>query len=165
MVISMRASGLAFLVVLLVAGADSAFGQAGQPLTEQNLTNLIELQIDDQAIAAKLEKAGVAFPVDQATVARLKNAGASDAVIAAARAAGSAGKTTAALDAITYRDVLKLLQVGLREKDILRRLEKSPTSFTLDAAQVAALKRPAPPRVCCRRCSEGAWCPRPAARK
>jgi hypothetical protein len=42
---------------------------------------------------------------------------------------------------VTYQDVLKLVQLGLQEEAIMKCIEKSPTIFTLDATQVAELKR------------------------
>jgi hypothetical protein len=42
---------------------------------------------------------------------------------------------------ITYQDVLKLLENKTDEQEILNRLEKSPTIFTLDARQVDELKK------------------------
>jgi hypothetical protein len=113
---------------------------AAPPLSEKSLVKLIELEIDDDTIAAKLKGAGVGFAVDDAVTARLKKAGASDHLLeavcqAGARTPASTGKV------ITYNDVLKLLQVGLDEKDVLKRLEKSPTWFVLDSSQVAELKK------------------------
>ena len=43
--------------------------------------------------------------------------------------------------AITYQDVLKLVQLGLGENDVLKVLDKSPTVFTLDTAQIQELKQ------------------------
>jgi len=43
--------------------------------------------------------------------------------------------------AITYQDVLKLLEAGTPEAEILDRLAKSPTLFTLDTEQIDALKK------------------------
>ena len=40
-----------------------------------------------------------------------------------------------------YTDVLKLLQLGLGENEVVRLLEKSPTIFTLDTNQVDELKQ------------------------
>jgi len=42
---------------------------------------------------------------------------------------------------ITYQDVLKLLELKIDEQEILKRLEKSPTIFTLDVSQVDELKK------------------------
>src|SRR5262249_37714738 len=71
---------------------------------------------------------------------RLRKAATSDAVLDAVRRAG-AGKPAAAAKAVTYQDVLQLLRLGIEEKDILERLKKSPTLFTLDARQVAELEQ------------------------
>jgi Mg-chelatase subunit ChlD len=42
--------------------------------------------------------------------------------------------------AVTYQDLLKLLGRGVPEQDVRKRLEGSPTQFTLDAEQVRELK-------------------------
>jgi hypothetical protein len=136
-----KAIGWSLVLALILAVSAPGQRQRSQPLTEENLTKLIELQIDDEAIASKLKKEGVGFAIDEAAIRRLRKSGASDAVIAAVQAAGAAGEAPAAGKAITYQDVLKLLQLGLDEKEILKRLEKSPTVFTLDASQVEELKR------------------------
>jgi Ca-activated chloride channel family protein len=153
------------LILAMVLMARSPAGQAGpdRPLTEENLTKLIELQIDDSAIASKLKKEGVGFAVDAAAVSRLRKAGASDAVIAAVQAAGSAGQTAAAGKAVTYPDVLKLLQIGLDEKILLERLEKSPTLFTLDASQVEELKRAGATESLLKAMQQGRARPHPAS--
>ena len=141
MVALRRASAWLLVLVLLLVASAPARAQGGRPLAEEDLTKLIELQIDDDAVASKLQKEGLNFAVDEDAIGRLKRAGASDAVIEAARAAGAARKTATAGKAVTYQDLLKLLQLGLDEQDILKRLEKSPTLFTLDASQVKELKR------------------------
>src|SRR5689334_1189190 len=43
--------------------------------------------------------------------------------------------------AVTYQDVLKLLEAGTPESEILRHLAQSPTLFTLDTQQLDALKK------------------------
>jgi WD40 repeat protein len=68
------------LLGLLVARADGP-----KPLSEADLLKLIELQIREKAIIARVEKAGVDFKMDDAVIERLKKAGASEAVLAAVR--------------------------------------------------------------------------------
>jgi Ca-activated chloride channel homolog len=46
-----------------------------------------------------------------------------------------------ASQAVTFQDVIKLLQLGIGENDVLKVLEKSPTIFTLDASQIGELKK------------------------
>src|SRR5688572_18989713 len=77
-----RSTSLALLLVLtaLLACAREA---GAKPLSEQDLAKLIELQIGDEAIVAKLEKEGAAFSADAEVVKRLKAAGASDTVLGA----------------------------------------------------------------------------------
>jgi hypothetical protein len=109
-------------------------------LSEKDIVSLVELQIDDAAIVTKLQKGGVSFAVDPAALTRLKEAGATDAVLEAVQAAASR-KSAPGGAPVTYPDVLKLVQLGIDEAAILKRLEKSPTTFTLSAEQVAELKQ------------------------
>ena len=84
------------------------------------------------------------FAPDASILDRLQKAGASDTLLDAVRSARNPSRSAiqaSRLPAITYQDVLKLLEVGLDEPTILKRLEASPTHFTLDAAQVAELKK------------------------
>jgi hypothetical protein len=75
--------------LLALARADSP-----KPLSEADLVKLIELQIDDQAVVARLEKGGVSFKVDSAAVTRLEKAGASAAVVAALQKLAEPKKAT-----------------------------------------------------------------------
>src|SRR5205814_9929814 len=87
MMLAMRGAGRWSLILAMVLVVwIPARGGGGQPLSEATLTKLIELPIDDGAIASKLRKEGIGLAVDAAMVRRLKRAGASDAVIAAVRA-------------------------------------------------------------------------------
>jgi Ca-activated chloride channel family protein len=138
--LTMRRGGAWLLGTTLVLAAwVVAPARGDQPLSEENLTKLIALQIDDDAVVAKIKKSGLSFAVDTSAVERLTKAGASGPVVAAVRAAGTA-PAAASVKAVTYQDVLALLKLGLGEGEIIRRLEKSPTIFTLDAAQVDELR-------------------------
>jgi hypothetical protein len=137
----MRRAGAWLLGALLFLTIPAGVPARGdQPLREVNLTQLIALQIDDDAIVAKIQKSGLGFVADGPTVDRLTKAGASGRVIEAVRKMG-ATPVAAAGKAVTYPDVLGLLKMGLGEDAIIKRLEKSPTLFTLDAVQVDELKR------------------------
>jgi Mg-chelatase subunit ChlD len=127
------------LILLAITVVDVTCA-ADQPLSEKNVANFIELQIEDDAIIARIKKAGVAFAGDEEAIARLKEAGASDAVLAAIRSLADVTKP-AAKGAITYDNILNLLEGGLEEDAILKRLEKSPTVFTLSGEQTAELKK------------------------
>lgn len=84
-----------FLVALCVVGllvASRAAMAADPPLAEEAIVSLIELQIDDDDIIAKVKKAGLAFAPDDEALQRLTDAGASEAVIEALRKAGSVKK-------------------------------------------------------------------------
>ena len=124
-----------------ILAASRSAAAADPPLAEKAIVSLIELQIDDDAIIARVKKAGLAFAPDDAALVRLTEAGASEAVIQALRQAGAAKKPAAGGKAITFPDILKLLELGIDEATILKRLEKSPTVFVLDAEQIAQLKQ------------------------
>ncbi len=130
----------AALVIGLLVETQPGVAKAG-PLSQDDLKTLIDLGIDDAAIVAKIRKDGVGFAVDDPAIAKLKSAGASNEVVAALQEAAKAKSPAAAPgQAITYADVLKLVKLGIDEDTILKRVEKSPTVFTLSAEQVAELK-------------------------
>jgi WD40 repeat protein len=83
------------------ARADDKPAAKVKPLTEADVLRLIELQKEEDAILARLEKAGVGFTVDDALLERLKKAGASPAVLAALRRGrAAAGKPGAPAKAV-----------------------------------------------------------------
>ena len=132
-------------VALSLAGilvTSRAATAADPPLAEEAIVSLIELQIDDEAIVARVKKAGLAFAPDDAALKRLADAGASEQVIQALREAGSVKKKPAASGkTITFQDISKLLELGIDEATILKRLEKSPTVFVLDVDQITELTK------------------------
>jgi hypothetical protein len=132
-----------FLVALcgwgMLVSSQSATA-ADAPLDEKAIISLIELEIGDEAIIARVKKAGLDFAPDDEALQRLTDAGASEAVIEALRKAGTAKKPAAGGKAITFPDIMKLLELGIDEATILKRLEKSPTVFVLDADQITQLK-------------------------
>jgi HEAT repeat protein len=77
------------LAAVLLAGLPlSAFPEAAskpKPLSEADVLKLIELQRQTEAILARLNKAGVDFPVNEAVLERLRKAGASEKVLDALR--------------------------------------------------------------------------------
>src|SRR5438094_502611 len=84
-----------FAIAFLAIGTARADGQ--KPLTEADLTKLIELQIDNQVIVGKLEKEGIKFEATPEVLDRLKKAGASAEVLAAVqKAVASKTPTTGA---------------------------------------------------------------------
>lgn len=139
-------AGVAFF--LAVSMAPWVWAQtSARPLTEQDLVKLIDLQIDEATIVAKVSKEGIGFAVDEAVLARLEKAGAPEALLKAvqqaakAKPAGGKAKPAAGGKAITFQDITQLLELGIDEPSILKRLEKSPTIFVLDADQIAELKK------------------------
>src|SRR4051794_13725007 len=135
MSMSVRWSRPALLFALVLATCPSAPAQQARPLGEADLIKLVELQVGDEAVVARVEKSGVAFPVGTEVLERLRRAGVSDVVLAAVRRAGRPA------EAITYQGILQLLKQNQREDQILKQLEDSPTTFTLDRNQVAELER------------------------
>lgn len=129
---------LAVLLSAVCFGSNALCAQ-DKPLSESDIAALIELQIEDAAIISKLQKGGISFSADDAALSRLKETGATEAVIHAVQAAASR-KSAPGPAPVTYADVLKLLSLGIDEAVIVQRLEKSPTTFTLSAEQVAELK-------------------------
>jgi hypothetical protein len=83
-----RLAGLLAVIAILLAAWGLAQAQRLKPLTEADVLKLVELQIDDTAIASRIVNGGLSFKVDDAVLARLKNAGASEPVLAALRKAG-----------------------------------------------------------------------------
>jgi hypothetical protein len=142
MVVNRKVGGGLLVLAALLVALPPMWAQGTRPLTEENLTTLLQLRIDDSAITSKLKQAGITFVVDDATVERLKKAGASEVVITATRGAPTvSAKPVQSGGAITYQDVLKLLQLGVDEQAVMKRLEKSPTLFLLDSSQVEELKQ------------------------
>src|SRR5689334_4641292 len=114
-----------FLVIfVLFASATLAFAQAPKPLQEADLVKLINLGIGDDAIVAKMAKDGLAGKADDGMVERLRQAGASETVIKAVQQAGETKPP--AKPTITYQQVLELLQLGIDEDAILKKLAASP---------------------------------------
>ncbi len=134
---------LATLSVVFLTGllaAESARAQTSKTLTEEKIIKLIELNVDDAVIGRMLQKDGVTFMADNATIDRLRKAGASEAVLTAIRKAASSRISIPTQKAITYQSVLELVRLGVPEDQVLKRLKSSPTVFTLDASQVEELK-------------------------
>jgi hypothetical protein len=84
------AFGLVGILAVLAAACGQDSRPMPKPLREVDVLKLVELQIDDGCIIARIQKTGPDFKVDEAVVTRLRKAGASDAVIEALRA----GKAT-----------------------------------------------------------------------
>ena len=74
------------LVTLLVFVICGSLLHAADVLTQQDVIKLLELKIPEQTIIDKVKDSGTAFVLGTEDMARLKKAGASDAVIAAMQA-------------------------------------------------------------------------------
>jgi hypothetical protein len=116
---------------------------AAAPLNEKGLNALILAGFEEQEIVAKLEKDGVAFEVNDETLGRLKQAGASDAVLKAITEAGKRSKSAPAADAkpiIAFDNIVALLESGIESDVIIGRLSKSAATYTLSADQEKKLR-------------------------
>ena len=71
------------LVTLLVFVICGSLLHAAEVLTQQDVVKLLELKIPEQTILDKVKDSGTAFVLGTEDIARLKKAGASDALIAA----------------------------------------------------------------------------------
>jgi len=143
----MRCSlGSAFLSSLVFALVVTSLPQqsfAAKPLNEKGLLRLLELGTDEAHIIANIEKNGVDLEVSDDVLKRLKDGGASDAVIQAVRknAKKPAAGSKRAAKAVSLNDVVELLENGADEGTILSLLQKSPTLFTLGAGDEARLRK------------------------
>lgn len=133
---------LRFILLAVIATAmackSATFATAGTPLSSEQLVDLHRLGINADAIVQKIDRDGVAFAGDATAIAELQQSGMPDAVIAAVERASK--KPATAGPAITYDDVTQLLKLGIPEPAVINRLQRSPTIFTLDAAQTEELR-------------------------
>ena len=86
----------AFLLVLAVCCYAPALA-AADVLTQQDIVRLLELKIPEQTIVEKVKTSGTSFVLGAEDIARLKKAGATDALIAAMQsnsAVADAGSAT-----------------------------------------------------------------------
>src|SRR5438445_3807313 len=77
------------LVTLLVFAICGSLLHAAEVLTKQDVIKLLELKIPEQTIIDKVKSSGTAFVLGADDLARLKKAGASDALIAAMQSSAS----------------------------------------------------------------------------
>ena len=73
------------VVAVVVLGGGVARPESPKPVSERQILELVELKIPDNVIAQRVADGGVEFPADEEVFARLKKAGASDAVLAAVK--------------------------------------------------------------------------------
>jgi hypothetical protein len=81
-----HATILVVVLAVLLTARGWGTAESPRPLSEADVLKLVELQIDDDAILGRIERAWVSFKVDEDVLRRLKGAGASDAVLARLRA-------------------------------------------------------------------------------
>jgi hypothetical protein len=82
-------------LALLLLTATRGFTQSDtpkKPLTEEGLLKLIKGDLEEEVIVTLIRKRGVSFPADADSLSRLREAGATAAVLAAVRAAAAKEK-------------------------------------------------------------------------
>jgi len=77
------------LITLLIFATCGALLHAAEVLTQQDVIKLLELKIPEQTIVDKVKSSGTAFVLGTEDIARLRKAGASDALIAAMQSSSS----------------------------------------------------------------------------
>ena len=82
------------LVTLLVFVICGSLLHAAEVLTQQDVVKLLELKIPEQTILDKVKDSGTAFVLGTEDIARLKKAGASDALITAMQATATPATAT-----------------------------------------------------------------------
>ena len=97
----MKSLILSLIVSLGVIVQSTSAADAAGALTQQDVLRLLELKIPEQAIVEKVKSSGTAFILGADDTARLKKAGATDALIAAMQAASAATVTGSATSEIT----------------------------------------------------------------
>ena len=96
----MKALLVSLLFALCSLGAQAADAGSGV-LTQQDIARLLELKIPEQTIVEKVKASGTSFVLGAGDIARLKKAGAGDALIAAMQATSSTAGAGAATAEIT----------------------------------------------------------------
>jgi hypothetical protein len=76
---------VAVVVVVVLAGGLARAADPPKPVSERQILELVELKIPDNVITQRVADGGVEFPADEEVFARLKKAGASEAVLAAVK--------------------------------------------------------------------------------
>src|SRR5688572_4985552 len=96
------------LTVVAVLVTFAAAQTPAKPVSEQDVVSMLGLGLDAEAIVARMKKGGIAFEPNDAALAKLKAAGAADAVLTAVKAEGAKGKPVApAAGAVTFEQVLQ----------------------------------------------------------
>ena len=92
-----------YIVVALLFTFCVAHGQtpSSAPITQKDVTQLLQLKTPESEIIEKIKSSGTVFVLGEEDIARLKRAGASDAVIAAMKSGGTASGADAAAFEIT----------------------------------------------------------------
>jgi len=118
--------------------ASSPAAAAAKALSEKDLITLLRLDIGDDAIIAKIGKDGVNMSVDEVLRKRLRDAGASDKVLAVIE--NSAGES-AREKSLTFEEILSLLRLDISSDAILDRVKKTTMKPTLKSEQRDELRK------------------------
>ena len=110
--------------------------QTAKPYSEAELLKLVEL-VGEQAVLKSLAKQGINFDVNDVVLGRLKAAGASDRVLEAVKKYAKPKKPVVKGKAVTFADVLKLVELGVDERHALVVREKPAGAGQADAAGAA----------------------------
>src|SRR5947207_12092845 len=89
------------LRTLLIFAMCGSLLHAAEVLTQQDVIKLLELKIPEQTILDKVKSSGTAFVLGTEDIARLKKAGASDALITAMRSSSTVPVTGSEASEIT----------------------------------------------------------------
>jgi Mg-chelatase subunit ChlD len=114
---------------------------AARPVSEKGLLKLVELGTDDTTIVSSIQRNGIDFDVNDETLKRLKDGGASAVILQAVQKAAKPAATNRPAKAVALNDVIVLLEGGADEATILGLLQKSPTLFTLGSDDEARLRK------------------------
>lgn len=125
----------------LLAVSLSKVSFAAKPLNEKGLLRLIELGTDDSKVVANIQRNGVDFDVTEESLKRLKEGGASDAIVTAVKRSAKPASSKRPAKAVALNDVVELLENGADEATILSLLQRSPTLFTLGAEDEARIRK------------------------
>jgi len=127
----------AVLAAWLLQG-DTLSARSPKAIEIDQLSTLVQF-VDEDAVVAKIEEVGIAFPADEAALEKLRKAGASPRVVEAVAKAARPGPAPDDGTAVSWKQLLTLLET-LGEEKTTEVLAGSPTLFTLDAEQERTLR-------------------------
>lgn len=120
---------LIFVFLFVVSRLTFAFGQDRKPMTLEEVIYLVRAKVSPARIVELIEKHGVGFEVDEGVLSKLKQAGANEAVLSAARKEGQkykeAGQRKRELEEVRKRveAAKRLEEARKREEEATRQAE------------------------------------------